>query len=53
MKKLKTAVLALNIFIAAYAYAAILYYDSPQPDMIAVLVCSVLAIALIAAEGKE
>ena len=53
MKKLNTCVFALNIFIAAYAYAAILFYDDIQPDMLAVLVCSVLAASLIAAEGKE
>lgn len=53
MKKLKALVFGLNIFIAAYAYAAILFYDGVQPDMIAVLVASVLAAALIAAEGKE
>jgi len=52
MKKLNTLVFGLNIFIAAYSYAAILYYDSPQPDMIAVLVCTVLAAALIATEGE-
>lgn len=41
----------LNVCIAAYA--AILFFDGVQPDMIAVLVASVLAAALIAAEGKE
>lgn len=52
MKKLKTAVFSLNVFIAAYAYAAILYYDTVQPDMLTVLVASVLAAALIAAESE-
>jgi hypothetical protein len=53
MEKLNTCVFGLNVCIAAYSYADILFYDGVQPDMIAVLVASVLAAALIAAEGKE
>ena len=52
MKKLNTCVFGLNIFIASYAYAAILFYDDVQLDMRIVLACSVLAAALIKAEGE-